>query len=181
MFPVPSPFPCSIVSLHIRYRLRQFAHALTGRVSPAERRLVAAYLPPGEQRLFERMPRFDQRHCLDVFHTLAHAGHTDPLLLRAALIHDCGKVNDDGRPIPLLYYGLFVVTRRFMPGMYAWAARNGRGPLWPFAVHAAHEERSAKLAEDAGSPPQLVAILRDYAGRCSTPAAQALRRADDQQ
>jgi hypothetical protein len=167
------------VSLHIRYRLQQFARALTGHVSPAERALVTEYLLPGELRLFERMPRFDQRHCLDVFHTLVHGGYTDPLLLRAALIHDCGKVDDHGHAIPLLYYGLFVITERVAPGVYTWAAQSGRGLLWPFAIHATHEERSARLAEQAGSPPQLVAILRDYAGSCVTPAAQALRRADD--
>lgn len=168
------------MSPHIRYRLQQFAHALVGRVSPAEHALVAEYLLSGEQRLFAQMSRFDQRHCLDVFHTLARGGNDNPLLLRAALIHDCGKVDDYGRTIPLLYYGLFVVTRRLAPGVYAWAARNGGGPLWPFAVHAVHEERSARMAEQAGSPPQLVAILRDYAGGCKTPDAQALRRADDQ-
>ncbi len=36
------------------------------------------------------------------------------------------------------------------------------------------------MAEQVGSPPQVVAILRDYAGHCETSAAQALRWADDQ-
>jgi hypothetical protein len=163
-----------------RYRLRQLRSALAACLSPDETRLVKTLLTPAEQRLFWRMPRFDQRHCLDVLQTLRQSGQTDPLLLRAALLHDCGKVDDQGRPIPLLYYGLFVVLRRAAPGLFARAARDGRGPLRPFAVHAAHEQRSAALAAAAGSPPALVAILQDYAARRSTPETRALAWADDQ-
>ena len=96
----------------VRRRLQQFFAAIRARLSPGDRALVACLLSPGEQQLFARMPRFDQRHCLDVCRTLARAGYDDPLLLRAALIHDCGKVGDDGHTIPLLYYGLFVVSKK---------------------------------------------------------------------
>jgi hypothetical protein len=162
------------------YRLRQFFAAVGGQISLAERVLVVRLLNPGELRLFERMPHFDQRHCLDVYHTLARAGYDDPLLLRAALLHDCGKVADDGRTIPLLYYGLFVVLKRFAPALYQRAAGDGRGPLWPFAVHAAHEQRAALLAELVGSPPELVAILHDYAACRLTEHTAALAWADEQ-
>ncbi len=164
----------------LRQRLRQLFAALTARVSPDERALVAKTLSAAELRLFERMPRFDQRHCLDVYHTLVRGGYDDLLLLRAALIHDCGKVDDDGRPIPLIYYGLFVVVRKLVPSLYRRAARDGRGPLHPFAVHAAHDERGALLAAAAGSPAGLVAILRDYAARRTTVQTAALFWADEQ-
>src|SRR5262245_41276230 len=162
------------------YRLRQFFAALTARLPLADRELVAATLSPAEFALFERMPRYDQRHCLDVCTTLRAAGYDDPLLLRAALLHDCGKVDDQGRPIPLLYYGLFVVLKRLAPALYAWAARDGRGPLRPFAIHTAHDQRSARLAEPAGSPPEPVATLRDYAERRITERTRALSWADNQ-
>jgi hypothetical protein len=164
----------------IRYRVRQFFAALTARLSPAEHALIGQLLDPGELRLFERMPRFDQRHCLDVYRTLVDGGYADPLLLRAALIHDCGKVDDAGRSIPLLYYGMFVILKRCAPALYCWAARDGRGPLWPFAVHAAHDERGALLAAAAGSPAGLVAILRDYGARRVTAQTAALSWADAQ-
>jgi hypothetical protein len=163
-----------------RYRLAQFFMALSARLTPAERALVAHTLSRSELRLFARMPRYDQRHCLEVYRLLRRGGYADPLLLRAALLHDCGKVDDEGRPIPLLYYGLFVVLKRIAPALYAWAARDGRGPLRPFAIHAAHDERSARLAEAAGSPPELVATLRDYAARRETERTRALSWADNQ-
>jgi hypothetical protein len=163
-----------------RYRLAQFFAAVGAQISPAERALVVRTLPYGELLLFERMSRFDQRHCLDVYHTLVLGGHDDPLLLRAALLHDCGKVADDGRAIPLLYYGIFVILKKFAPALYQRAAHDGRGPLLPFAVHATHEERGALLAEAVGSPPELVTLLRDFAARQVNERTAALLWADEQ-
>jgi hypothetical protein len=173
-------FDSYATDLAVWYRIRQFFAALTARLTPHERALVAAALSPAELRLFRSMPRFDQRHCLDVYGTLRRGGYDDPTLLRAALLHDCGKVDDAGRPIPLVYYGIFVVLKRLAPPLYAWAARDGRGWLRPFAVHAAHDERSALLAERAGSPPDLVALLRDYGARRASGRTAALRWADEQ-
>jgi hypothetical protein len=163
-----------------RYRLKQFLAAVVGQVSPEERLLIVRLLGPGELRLFERMSRFDQRHCLDVYHTLVRGGYNDQLLLLAALLHDCGKVGDDGRPIPLVYYGIFVILKKLAPALYTRAARDGRGPLRHFAVHACHEERAALLAEMVGSPPELVAILQDYARHQINERTAALVWADEQ-
>jgi hypothetical protein len=162
------------------YRLRQFIAALTARLTLAERDLVAEILSPAELAVFERMPRYDRRHCLDVCTTLRAAGYDDRLLLRAALLHDCGKVDDGGRPIPLIYYGAFVVIQRLAPALYRWAARHGRGPLRAFAVHAGHDERSARMVAAAGGPPALVAILYDYSAQRTTEQTRALAWADEQ-
>lgn len=163
----------------VRYRLAQLAAAINAQIAPDERMLLSQLLNPGELRLFERMAQFDQRHCLDVYHTLVKGNHTDPHLLRAALLHDCGKVADDGRPIPLLYYGLFVVLMWLSPALYRRAAASGRGVLWPFAVHAVHEQRSVLLAEQAGSAPEVVRILHEYAEQQHTQQTAALHWADN--
>ncbi len=163
----------------IPYRLWQLRRALRPALLEQEAALVAATLAPEELRLFVRMARFDQRHALDVLLALHEAGEDDPALLRAALLHDCGKVDDRGRPIPLLYYGLFVMLLRLAPALYRRAAADGRWLLRPFAAHAAHEARAALLAERAGSDAATVAILRDYAAGRATPQIAALRRADD--
>jgi len=161
------------------YRLRQLIAALTARVRPDERALLARILNDEQVRLFETMPRFDQRHSLDVYYALARAGYDHPQLLQAALLHDCGKVDSAGRTIPLLYYGLIVILQHSAPRLYIYAARHGHGPLRPFAVHAGHEQRSATYAAAAGSDPVVVQILRDYATKRSTPLTSALRAADD--
>lgn len=161
------------------YRVRQLIAALTACVRPDERVLLARILNNEQIRLFEAMPRFDQRHSLDVYYALARAGCHHPQLLQAALLHDCGKVDAAGRTIPLLYYGLIVLLQHGAPRLYMYAARNGRGPLRPFAIHAGHEHRSAVYAAAAGSDPVVVQILRDYATNRSTPLTNALRAADD--
>jgi hypothetical protein len=162
------------------YRLRQFFAALAARISDEERHSLRSLLSLAELKLFERMPRYDQRHCLDVYATLRGAGYTDTVLLKAALLHDCGKVGDGGRPIPLIYYGVFVVLQRLLPGLYDLAARIGRGPLRHFAIHAAHDQRSASMVEAAGAAPELAATLRDYAARRASERTLALKWADEQ-
>ncbi len=161
------------------YRARQFWAALRARVSDAEYALVAQCLTPAEQRLFAAMPRYDQRHCLDVYHTLWAAGQRDPLLLRAALFHDCGKVDDDGRPMPLFWYTLVTLLKR-VPPLYQAAAASGRGPLRPARIYAEHAWRGAQMAAAAGSPPEIVATIRHYHDRAPQGRAALLQWADEQ-
>jgi hypothetical protein len=157
------------------YRARQFVAALRARVSAEERALLAATLSPAELRLFEAMPTYDQRHCLDVRHTLEAAGHTDPLLLRAAAFHDCGKVDDAGRPMALPWYVAATILKR-APALYLAAARL----LPPIAVYAEHAWRGAKMAEAAGSPPAVVAAIRHYHDPAPAGLAALLKWADEQ-
>jgi hypothetical protein len=161
------------------YRARQFFAALRAQVSAEERALVAATLTPSEQLLFAQMPTYDQRHCLDVYYTVVEASHRDPLLLRAAIIHDCGKVDDDGRPMLLGWYVLATVLKR-MPALYLAAAKGGPGLLRPIRVYAEHAWRGARMAAAAGSPPELVAILRHYHDPAPTGMAAILQWADEQ-
>lgn len=162
-----------------RYRVGQLHAALRAEVCADEYALVAGCLTPAEQRLFAAMPTYDQRHCLDVYQTLRRAGHADPLLLRAALFHDCGKVDDDGRPMALAWYLLVTLLKRW-PWLYRAAAASGRGPLRPVRVYAEHAWRGARMAAAAGSPPEIVATIRHYHDRAPTGRAALLQWADEQ-
>ncbi|MEI7645850.1 MAG: hypothetical protein WCJ55_16385 [Chloroflexales bacterium] len=161
------------------YRAQQFFTALRAQVGVDERVLVARTLTDAERRLFERMPTYDQRHCLDVYHTLVTAGHSDPLLLRAAMIHDCGKVDDDGRALRLGWYIIATLLRR-LPALYLAAAASGRGPLRPIRIYAEHAWRGAQMAAAAASPPEIVAIIRHYHDPTPTGMAAILQWADMQ-
>jgi len=162
------------------YRVRQFLAALQARVNPEEQVLVRQVLTPGEQRLFGGMPRYDQRHCLDVYYTLYNAGYHDPLLLRAALIHDCGKVDDDGRGIPLLWYGLITLLKKYTPPLYAVLAIRGGGMLRPVQIYADHAWRGARMSAAAGSPPEIIVTLRHYHDSAPVDRAALLQWADEQ-
>ncbi|MEI8165239.1 MAG: hypothetical protein WCG26_02635 [Chloroflexales bacterium] len=162
----------------IGYRVRQFTAALRAQVSAEERALVAVTLTPTERRLFELMPLYDQRHCLDVQHTLVAAGHAEPLLLRAAMIHDCGKVNDRGRPLALGWYVIATLLKR-LPGLYLALARPG-SVFAPLAVYAEHAWRGARMAAAAGCPPPMVEAIRHYHDPAPSGLAALLKWADEQ-
>ncbi len=160
-------------------RLRQLWSALTARISPAESRQAQAILPAAEHALYLRMPRRDRRHCLDVYQTLVRAGVADPLLLRAALFHDTGKVDPQGRPVPLLWYGGLVIFKRLWPRSYALLAASPRGWRHYFYYYAHHGPLGAALAEAAGCPPEIVQILRHYHDPAPTGRAAVLHWADE--
>jgi hypothetical protein len=160
------------------YRLRQFVAALNAQISPAEQELVRQTLAPAEQALFAAMPVYDQRHCLDVYWTLVRGGQSDPLLLRAALFHDCGKLDDNGRPMPLVYYTL-VTLLKYIPPLYAAAAASGRGPFQPVQIYAQHAWRGSRMAAAAGCPPEIVEIIRHYHDLAPTGRAAILHWADE--
>ncbi|MCU0491902.1 MAG: hypothetical protein MUD01_09960 [Chloroflexaceae bacterium] len=160
------------------YRVRQFVAALRATVSAEELALVNRTLTPAEGLLFASMPAYDQRHCLDVYWTLQRAGYTDELLLRAAMFHDCGKV-DEGRPMPLLWYTLATLLKR-LPPLYQALAASGRGPLRPLRVYAEHAWRGAHLAAAAGSPPDIIVTIRHYHDVAPQGRAALLKWADEQ-
>ncbi len=166
--------------LRAGYRLRQLWSAVYAYVTAEEYQLVARWLSPGEQRLFLAMPRYDQRHCLDVCYTLCTAGYHDPLLLRAAMIHDCGKVDDTGQPLPLVWYMLVTILKKGCPPLYMAAAASGRGMLRPVRIYAEHAWRGARMAAAAGSPPEIVDALKHYHDCAPTGRAALLQWADEQ-
>ncbi|MCG8352148.1 MAG: HDIG domain-containing protein [Chloroflexales bacterium] len=163
----------------LRYRVAQLRAALCAEISPVDQSLVAQVLTAAEQRLFAAMPRYDQRHCLDVYYTLSAAGYDDPLLLRAALFHDCGKVDDDGRPMPLVWY-LLVTLLKCVPSLYRMAAISGRGPLRAVQIYAEHAWRGAQMAQAAGSPSEIVTTIRHYHDVAPQGRAAILQWADEQ-
>jgi hypothetical protein len=162
----------------LAYRVRQLASALRARVGAEDLALVAALLTPAERQLFAAMPLYDRRHCLDVCQTLRAAGHGDPLLLRAALIHDCGKLDDAGRPMALGWYALATLLKR-VPGLYLATARMG-GLLTPIGLYADHAWRGARMAAAAGSPSMMVATIRHYHDPAPSGHAALLKWADEQ-
>ena len=153
--------------------MRQFARYVTGRVSGADRKSLAAWLTPAQLALFDQMHRADQRHGLDVVAALRAAGHSDPDLVLAGLLHDCGK----GRDLRLWH-------------RVAWALADRHPRLEPlfvrlptfktaFATMAAHVERSAELARSAGCSERTSDLIRHRVESVDEDLVIALRLADE--
>lgn len=160
----------------IHYRLWQLWRAITGRVSVAEWRFVATQLTVVEQALFARLPRYDQRHALDVVLLLQRQGVAAPALIGMALLHDIGKVSDRGRPLGLGWYGVIVLTQWLPANVYAWL----RARYEPLRRHAQHEQRSVTMARVAGARSAVCMLLQDVADGVDSPLVRLFAEADDQ-
>ncbi|MDP9380983.1 MAG: HDOD domain-containing protein [Chloroflexota bacterium] len=157
------------------YRVRQLRWSLCAQLSEADRRWVEDVLMPGERPLFERMPVYDQTHSVLVAREVERMGG-DNLLLRAALLHDCGKVLPPHR-VPLLYRCAVVVLRAISPRLLSALARPW-GVLWPVYLHVHHPELGAREIERAGSPHALAELVRAHQEPSADPALRSLQSAD---
>ncbi len=140
------------------YRAAQFVWHLCARVSPEEQGLAHYLLPPPLAALFDRMPRADRRHALDVFHALRSQGYDDPDLLAAALLHDIAKANG----LPLLYRVAIVLVRALAPG---WLNRLDRKESWwrhAFHISLHHPQIGAEMIAAVGGNNRLTHFVRHH-------------------
>ena len=135
------------------HRVRQFFKAFRRPDAVALRAAAAEHLSARQLALFEGLPLYDQQHALEVLERLQQHGHFEAELAQAALLHDVGKA--------------FVRTRLWHRVAYVlarWAApqaleRRGSGLLTAYARHA---EIGAELAQEAGTAPAAVALIREH-------------------
>ena len=156
--------------------------ALRARVDPAELAALARELTPAERTLFLAMDVADQRHSLDLRRRLSEAGYRDPDLLRAALLHDVGKGQARLR---LSHRVTVVLGRALWPQGLEWlAARKCRALAWPVYVALRHAELGADAARRAGTPEDVVRLIRAHGGDAGSAGAgsllEVLRRFDSE-
>ena len=165
------------------YRVSQFCRALVAWVPKRELGLLSEYLTPPQAELFQRMPRCDQRHGLDVFHALRKKQHHDHDLLAAALLHDVGK---SGGGLRLWHRVLIVLIRALWtrpfdglrtPLLDRLARDEPRSWRYPFFVHQRHPELGAELAQAAGCSAITVELIRRHQ---QPPASNPLRTRQDE-
>lgn len=168
------------------YRLQQFWRNLTaGPLTLEARSEIEALLSPSELALFEQYSLADQWHSYRVLRMLCEAGHTQPDLLRAALLHDIGKSRVR---LSLVDRTLIVAAEVIAPDtVKAWGQEMSDGWKRPFAVRAHHPAWGAEMAAAAGSTPGVVELIRRHADDGPWDESQpieaslaALQWADDQ-
>ena len=148
------------------YRVRQFGNALATRGRPlaeVERTEVRTWLPAAAWPLFDAMPHNDQHHSLSVVAALRAAGHDEPLLMQAALLHDVAKSTGG---VTLFHRVAVVLIKIVQPN---WLTRLARAPAparsdprYPFWSLANHPQLGAEMAAAAGCDPQAVTLIRRH-------------------
>ncbi len=150
------------------YRVSQFFRALVAWAPKRELGLISEYLTPPQAELFQRMPRSDQRHGLDVFQALRRKQHLDHDLLSAALLHDVGKSGgvlslSKGGRLRLWHRVLIVLIRAVRaPLLDRLALDELRSWRYPFFVHQHHPELGAELAQAVCCSPVTVELIRRH-------------------
>jgi hypothetical protein len=131
---------------------------MRGRVTPTELVTLRSMLTAPQLELFGRMHPADQRHGLDVMAALREAGHRDPELLLAGLLHDAAK----GRSVRLWHRIAWSLAERYGD----WVLRVGRvlpGAERGFDRLRHHAERSAEMALAAGCSQRTADLIRHQA------------------
>ena len=158
------------------HRVAQFIGHLTARVDPGEVARARRLLPDAAWPLFAAMPTTDRRHALDVAGRLLAAGHADPDLLAAAMLHDAAK----GPRMRLWHRVAGVLLQAVAPRALArMASPDERSWRYPLHLYLHHAALSAAAAQQAGCSPRTAAFIRGATQPSDAQLAAALRRADE--
>lgn len=120
-------------------------------------------LTDSERRLFARMSNPDRRHAIRVARRVDAALRTDlpdrTVVLRAALLHDIGKVASGLRT-----YGRVVATLSGAVGgrSYAEVWQDTRGFTRRVGLYLRYPELGAEMLAVAGSDPRVIAWAREH-------------------
>lgn len=143
-------------------RVRQFYRAITAQVTAADRVWVEDVLPAAAKPLFYAMHPADQYHALNVAKTAMRLWEEAPagdraLLLRAALLHDVGRVQGD---MDIMGKVLAVLVKHFSPDKARQLAEANAGWLGHVLyVYYRHPEIGALKLEEIGMNEE-AAIIR---------------------
>ncbi|HMM29941.1 MAG: HD domain-containing protein [Chloroflexota bacterium] len=139
------------------YRMGQGLRALTTGLLPVDDAQAERILSPELYALYRRMRRSERQHSLRVLRDLRAAGHGDPDLWVAALLHDVGKSR---APFGVAAKTLVVLARAVAPEtVRRWGSGSARGWRGPFAVSVQHPVWGAAMVAEAGGSPRAVELI----------------------
>ncbi len=142
-----------------------FAFAL-----PVDEQAAAGVLSPELFDLFHRMRRSEQIHSLRMMKALCGAGHDQPDLLVAALLHDVGKSRHQ---LTLIDRVLIVLVKYGAPKVFAqWSAGDPVGARRRYVIGAKHAEWSAEDMLAAGASELAATLARRHMDEIGTAASE---------
>lgn len=130
---------------------------------------AGTFLTPEERRVYESMDARDREHaCRVARHLLRDHPESDPEVVAAALLHDCGKSVRRYSLIERVLVGL-IPNRfaRLLP------------PVGAIGIRASHPELGARLLAHAGARPRVARLVARHHHPVGDPEATLLHHYDD--
>ena len=85
------------------YRVKQFYRSIIAKLNDEDLDFLKTYLEIHELQLFNQLPTYDQKHCVNVAKDVKSTCNQRMLqskdLIRVALLHDIGKIYNSMNPI----------------------------------------------------------------------------------
>jgi putative nucleotidyltransferase with HDIG domain len=135
------------------YRVKQFIKGLTAHVDD-NNILINNNLNLLEKELFLRLPHHEKLHAVNTAYTIKKlCGDINcDVLVKAALLHDIGKVNGK---IGIIKKSVLVLMNRFLPKIsYLLSSK-----LKMFYIYYNHPEIGAKLLRKANTDEQVIKLV----------------------
>ncbi len=142
------------------YRVWQFWQSLQKPPCREDWDQVGTILNHSEFELFKLLPVPDQNHSLRVLRHLESDGETDPNLLKAALLHDIGKIR---YPLSRAERVFVVLFKGLFPGIAAaWREKTPQGIYRSLVATHQHPAWGAELAEGVGCNQRVIWLIRNH-------------------
>lgn len=148
--------------------LKRITDSWASTLTTADLQLVDSYLDDPGKFLFFQMDLIDQMHAVSVARTvMVESQATDEnyqLLIKAALLHDIGKIQGDFNLSSRIFIGL---VRRVFPIIRSKLAKPQPKTFWDrirysFYVDLAHPARGAQMAKALGIESFVVELIRRH-------------------
>ena len=85
------------------YRVKQFYWSMVSKLNDEDIDFIKLYLETYELQLFNQLPTYDQKHCINVARDVKSTCNQRKLqskdLIKVALLHDIGKIYNSMNPI----------------------------------------------------------------------------------
>jgi len=162
------------------YRLQQFKLAVDPDIQPVPIKELTQFLNGSQITIFRELQPFEQQHAYSVLEKLKADGCDQAELLKAALLHDIGKIL---YPLKPWERAMIVITRQIAPSLFhTLGQRKPTGFFKAFAVASRHAEWGADLVTKTGASEVLVELVRHHEDDPlpgQDPLLISLQKADD--
>jgi hypothetical protein len=148
------------MSSRIWYRIWQFFQSFHNSLSEQDWTDIRETLSPSELELFQQLHGVDQNHSLRVYRTLLEARESEPDLLKAALLHDLGKIR---YPLRRWERVFAVMAKALFPDrIREWGNGDAEGIRRSLVVLRQHPDWGAKLAVNAGTNDRTAWLIQNH-------------------